>query len=205
MTGPSEASRRSVEVRRGEILLATLEQVEARGLASTRVSDVADALGVSSALVFYHFGTKDDLVAQAFAQAVHQDLDELERQVARGRDPQDRLRRVLRAYGPTGRAVSWRLWIDGWALAQREPTIGQVLRTLDRRWCAALREVIETGVAEGVFTCPDPHATVVRVSALLDGLSVAVLVYRSITRTQLRRWIAETVATELGVPVASIT
>ena len=90
-------------MRREEILTATLEVVERAGLAATRVSDVAAALGVSPALVFYHFGTKDDLVAEAFAHAV-------ERDVARARGdrgqrrtrPLDRLRRMLRLYGPTG-------------------------------------------------------------------------------------------------------
>jgi AcrR family transcriptional regulator len=192
-------------VRREEILVATLEQVDRIGLAETRVSDVAGALGVSPALVFYHFGTKDTLVAEAFAHAVERDLDRLDDAVTLGRDPLDRLRRVLRLYGPTGAAPGWRLWIDAWALAQREPTIGRVLRRLDQRWDVVLREVVEDGVAGGVFTCPDPAATVAKVSALLDGLSVANLVYRSVTRAQLRRWVAETVAAEVGVPVEELT
>jgi hypothetical protein len=37
------------------------------------------------------------------------------------------------------------------------------------------------------------------VSALLDGLSVATLVYRTVTRAELRQWVAETVAAELGL------
>ncbi len=60
-------TRRSVELRREEILDATLEQIDRLGLAATRVSDVAQSLDVSTALVFYHFGTKDDLLAGAFA------------------------------------------------------------------------------------------------------------------------------------------
>ena len=43
--------------------------------------------------------------------------------------------------------------------------------------------------------------TVAKVSALLDGLSVANLVYRSVSRAELRRWVAETVAAEVGVDV----
>jgi AcrR family transcriptional regulator len=197
----TRGKRRSVEVRREEILTATLDQVDRLGLAETRVSDVAGALGVSPALVFYHFGTKDALVAEAFAHAVERDLDRLDDAVTRGRDPLDRLRRVLRLYGPTGAAPGWRLWIDAWALAQREPTISRVLRRLDRRWYAVLREVVEEGVADGVFACADPAATVAKVSALLDGLSVANLVYRSVSRAELRRWVAETVAAEVGVDV----
>jgi AcrR family transcriptional regulator len=203
--GGSTGTRRAVEVRREELLEATLDQVAAAGLASTRVSDVAAALGVSTALVFYHFGTKDTLVAEAFGHAVRRDLDRLDTAVERGRDPLDRLRRVLRLYGPTGSAEGWRLWIDAWALAQREPEIRGVLRALERRWRAVLRGVVEEGVTAGVWTCADPDATSARVSALLDGLSVAHLVHRTVTREQLRRWVAEAVARELDIEVAALS
>jgi AcrR family transcriptional regulator len=186
-------------VRREEILTATTDLLDRVGLAAIRVADVADVLGVSPPLVFYHFGTKDALVAEAFAHAVDRDLRRLDRAAGKGSDPLDRLRRVLRLYGPTGAATGWRLWIDAWALAQREPVIRKVLRRMDERWCAVLREVVEDGVAEGVFDCPDPEASVARVSALLDGLAVATLVYRSVSRNQLRQWVAGAVAVEVGL------
>ena len=191
--------RRAVEVRREEMLTATVDLLDRIGLSAIRVADVAEELGVSPGLVFYHFGTKDTLVAEAFAHAVDRDLSRLDQATEKGADPLDRLRRVLRLYGPTGSAAGWRLWIDAWALAQREPVIRRVLRRLDHRWSAALLEVVEEGVGDGSFTCPDPAASVARVSALLDGLSVATLVYRSVTRAQLREWVAAAVARELGL------
>ena len=197
-------ARRSVDVRREEILSATVELLDRIGLAATRVADVAHELGISPSLVFYHFGTKDALVADAFAHAVERDLARLDDATAAGVDPVDRLRRVLRLYGPTGQATGWRLWIDAWALAQREPRIRAVLRRMDRRWCTALREVVDEGVQQGAFSCPDPAATVKRVSALVDGLSVAALVYRSTTRKQLRSWVAGAVAGELGVDASTL-
>jgi len=197
-------ARRSVDVRREEILSATVDLLDRIGLAGTRVADVADELGISASLVFYHFGTKDALVADAFAHAVERDLARLDEASRSGVDPLDRLLRVLRLYGPTGAAAGWRLWIDAWALAQREPRIRAVLRRMDQRWCTALRAVVDEGVEQGTFTCLDPAATVTRVSALLDGLSVAALVYRTTTRKQLRSWVAGAVAAELGVDVATL-
>ena len=153
--------------------------------------------------VFYHFGTKDDLVAEAFAHAVEHDLHRLEKAAAGG-DPVDRLRRVLRLYGPTGRATGWRIWIDAWAVALRDPHIRKVLKRLDHRWQDILRGVVDDGVAAQVFTCPDPAGTVARLSALVDGLSVAAVVHRSVTREQLRSWVAGQLAVELGVDVATL-
>jgi AcrR family transcriptional regulator len=196
---PVTRKRKGVELRRDEILASTTEVLDRIGLAATRVTDVAKALDISPGLIFYHFGTKDALVAEAFAYAVERDLNRLDKATAKSADPLDRLRRALRSYGPTGHATGWRIWIDAWALAQREPVIRKVLRRMDQRWCSVLREIVDEGVATGDFTCKDPAASVARVSAMLDGLSVATLVYRSVTRAELRVWIAETVARELGL------
>ncbi|WP_028650429.1 TetR/AcrR family transcriptional regulator [Nocardioides halotolerans] len=196
-------ARRAVEVRREEILSTTVELLDRVGLADTRVADVAVALDVSPALVFYHFGTKDDLVAEAFAHAVEKGLHRMEK-AATGDDPVERLRRVLRLYGPTGRATGWRIWIDAWAVAQRDPHIRTVLQRLDHQWQDILRSVVDDGVASGVFTCADPAATVARLSALVDGLSVAAVVHRSVSRDQLRSWVAGQLAVELGVDVATL-
>ena len=192
-------------MRREEILSTTVRLLDRIGLAAIRVADVAAELGVSPSLVFYHFGTKDALVADAFAHAVDRDLQRLDRADAAGTDPVDRLRRVLRLYGPTGAATGWRLWIDAWALAQREPVIRGVLRRMDHRWSDVLLAVVEDGVAAGDFTCDDPRAAVTRVSALLDGLSVATLVYGGVTRAQLRQWVAGAVAAELGLDPAELS
>jgi AcrR family transcriptional regulator len=192
-------SRRSVAVRRGEILLATIDLIERNGLAQTRVADVADALAVSPALVFYHFKTKDALLAAAFEHAVDRDLARLDAAVAQAADPLDGLRRVLRLYGPTGDASGWRIWIDAWAVAQREPGIQRVLRELDERWETALLGVVIDGVGSGAFVCADPRGAVARISALLDGLSVATLVYRTVTRDELRQWLIAATTAELGV------
>lgn len=197
-------ARRSVEVRREEILSTTVELLDRVGLAATRVADVASALDVSPALVFYHFGTKDDLVAEAFAHAVERDLVRMEKAAHGDADPVERLRRVLRLYGPTGRATGWRIWIDAWAVALRDPHIRTVLKRLDHQWQDILRGVVDDGVAAGVFTCPDPEAAVARLSALVDGLSVAAVVHRTVSREQLRNWVAAQLAVELGVDVATL-
>ena len=62
-------------------MAATVTEVQKTGLSQTRVSDIAAALGVSSALVFYHFETKDRLLAEAFAYAAERDLVRLDKVV----------------------------------------------------------------------------------------------------------------------------
>ncbi|NUO44501.1 MAG: TetR family transcriptional regulator [Streptomyces sp.] len=192
--------RLSVAERREELLRAAIGQIEARGVAAVRIADVASVLGVSNALVLYHFSTKEKLVAAAFAYAAEDDLAQLNKILGRRTTALRRLRSAVRWYAPTGQAKGWRLWIEGWAAALREPALQEVTRDLDKRWKAALAEVLAEGVAAGEFHCPDPSATALRLTALLDGLAVQLTSYPGgVSRARAQEWVEEALARELGL------
>ncbi|MBI1376272.1 MAG: TetR family transcriptional regulator [Frankiales bacterium] len=195
-------ARRKVEVRREEILAATEAEVTRRGFARTRVGDVADALGVSTALVFYHFGTKEKLFAEALEHAVRRDMARLDRVVERTTDPVDGVRRMLRLWAPEGSANGWTVWVDAWSESLREPEMRAMSRRLDVRWKDVLAEMIRRGNDNGTFRCPDPDSAAWRLSALLDGLAVQVTVHRNLTKKQLAEWVRGAAAHELGVDPA---
>ncbi|MEU6370621.1 TetR/AcrR family transcriptional regulator [Streptomyces sp. NPDC046931] len=198
--------RLSVAQRREELLRAAVGQIEARGVAAVRIADVASALGVSNALVLYHFSTKEKLVAEAFAYAAEDDLAHLRKLLGRRTSALRRLRTAVRWYAPTGQAKGWRLWIEGWAAALREPALREVARDLDRQWKAAIIEVVAEGVAAGEFRCPDPVGTALRLTALLDGLAVHMTAYEgTVSRARAREWVDEALARELGVDRAELT
>ena len=186
--------------RREELLRAAIGQIEARGVAAVRIADVAGALGVSNALVLYHFCTKEKLVAAAFRYAAEEDLAQLRRLLGRRTTALRRLRAAVRWYAPTGQAKGWRLWIEGWAASLREPALREVTRDLDRQWKASLAEVIDEGVAAGEFRCPDPAATALRLTALLDGLAVQLTSYEgAVPRARAQEWADEALTRELGL------
>jgi AcrR family transcriptional regulator len=196
----------SVAERREELLRAAVEQIEARGVAAVRIADVAAALGVSNALVLYHFATKEKLVAAAFTHAAQDDLARLRRVLGRRTTALRRLRAAVRWYAPTGQAKGWRLWIEGWAAALREPALQEVTRDLDRQWKAALAEVIAEGVTADEFRCPDPMGAALRLTALLDGLAVQMTSYRgAVSRARAQEWVDEALARELGLAREALT
>ncbi|MFG1671719.1 TetR/AcrR family transcriptional regulator [Streptomyces sp. Y7] len=198
--------RLSVAERREELLRAAVEQIEARGVAAVRIADVASVLGVSNALVLYHFDTKEKLVAAAFTHAAEGDLAHLRRLLGRRTTALRRLRAAVRWYAPTGQAKGWRLWIEGWAAALREPALQEVTRDLDRQWKGAITEVIAEGVAAGEFQCPDPNGTALRLTALLDGLAVQLTSYPgAISRVRAQEWVDEALARELGLERKALT
>ncbi|WP_324606373.1 TetR/AcrR family transcriptional regulator [Streptomyces cellulosae] len=198
--------RLSVTERREELLRAAVEQIEVRGVVAVRIADVASALGVSNALVLYHFSTKEKLVAAAFTHAAEEDLARLRKLLGRRTTALRRLRAAVRWYAPTGQAKGWRLWIEGWAAALREPALQSVTRDLDKQWKTALAEVITEGVAAGEFRCPDPMGTALRLTALLDGLAVQLTSYAgAVPRARAQEWVDEALARELGLTRETLT
>jgi AcrR family transcriptional regulator len=197
--------RKDADLRREEILRATVAEIEANGIHGLRMSDVARALSVSPALIVYHFETKEALVAEAFTWAAEQDLDRLAKLSAGLPTALDRLSTVLDWYAPTGRAKGWRLWIEGWAAALRDPELRQVGREVDLRWKESLVAIIQDGVHSGEFTTSDPRGAAWRITAMLDGLAVQTLVHRGIqNRDQSAAWARQFVANELRVDAAAL-
>ncbi len=112
----------------------------------------------------------------------------------------------MRWYAPTAQAKGWRLWIEGWSAALREPTLRAVTRDLDRQWKAELAEVIAEGSAAGEFHCPDPMGAALRLTALLDGLAVQMTAYEgALPRALARTWTDEALARELGLHPTQLT
>jgi AcrR family transcriptional regulator len=188
-----------------EILRTACDVIAERGLGNTRTSDVAKAAGVSQALMFYHFETKERLLAQAFAYAAEQDLNRLEAILAEDAPPIHKLKRLLRWYAPTGSSKSWSMWIDCWAESMRVPELEKVSRRLDLRWKEALSEVITLGVKDGDFSCDDPVAAAWRLIALIDGLALQVTVHpRVLSRRQLLDWVRAAAAHELTLDPSAL-
>jgi AcrR family transcriptional regulator len=195
-------ARRTVDVRREEILRATVEQISATGFAETRVADIATALGISTALVFYHFESKDRLLSEAFSYAAERDLAQLARLAESNAPVVSRLKRMLSFYGPEG-GQGWSLWIEAWAAALRMPELQKASRRLDVHWKDTVADLIREGVESGDFRCKDPNAAAWRITAVIDGLAVQATVHKGVvSRATLIRWVRRIAAAELDIDPA---
>ena len=187
--------------RRAALLDAARQVVLERGMASTRIADIAKATNVSGGLVHYHFATKDDLMAEMLRATSEVEQRHLSEIIDGRASALDRLDRVMRYYIPRTRTdQSWILWIEAWAAGLRAPVIQAILYELERAWLNALERVIRDGVEAGEFTCPDPAASAVRLDALLDGLLARNTVHPgAISRRRLLEHVRTAAAREVGL------
>lgn len=189
-------------LRREDLLKTACEVIADQGFGHTRTLDIARAAGVSQALLFYHFDTKDRLFAQAFGYAARLHLEALSDIEESEASPLERLRALLRRCSPAAISDEWRLWIDAWAEAMRNPELEEISRRIHARGRSLLRGIIEDGVSAGAFTCADPDDAAWRVFSLIDGLAIQMHVHpKVLSRRRASTLLRTAVAGELGMAV----
>ena len=192
--------RKRAEVRREEILAATIDEIEATGLRALRVADVARRLDLSASLVIYHFATKEALVTEAFAFAGENDLDRARAIVAADRPAQEILDDLLAWYLPSGSTRSWTIWMDAWSAALFDEEIRRTLARLDRAWQTVFAEVVRAGAETGEFTVApgDIAEAVTKILAHLDGLSIRLMTSETDSRALMLDWVRDFADSALG-------
>src|SRR5699024_4771289 len=209
-------TRKSAEIRREEILAATIEEIEATGLRTLRVADVADRLSLSASLVIYHFATKEALVAAAFDHAGRSDLEHARELAAGSGSARQRLREVIGWYMPAGPTRSWKIWIDGWSAGLFDDDLKATFSALDQEWKTVLADLVVEGIEAGEVTllsaeaeagagtdpqraCGFAGSCATRILAYLDGLAVQLLFNPETVGTeQMAAWVDDFLARELG-------
>ena len=173
LSSSGSLSAKAPEERRERILRATVDVVRTRGFAGARVSDIAEAAGTSQGLVLYHFQSLAGALDAALTLLEDEFYDDLARDLQEQVGPIERLRHMADLGAGHGPAVGdWRLWLELWVRALHDPDARETRESLDRRWRAALREVIAEGAAAGDFDPLDIDSAVIRLASLMDGLAI---------------------------------
>ena len=166
--------------RHQEILDAAARVITERGLADTRISDVAGAARVSPGLILYYFESKDRLLSEALTYANDQFFLRMSREIRRIPSAKDQLRHLIDlsvpGYQPEyGKLDEWALWIEVWVRALRDPQMAKDREVLDQRWRQSIAEIVRAGQASGEFGPGDAEEIALRLGSLIDGLAIQVI------------------------------
>jgi AcrR family transcriptional regulator len=167
--------------RHAEILEAAARVITDRGLADTRISDIAERCGVSPGLILYYFESKDRLLVEALTSANDQFYLRLSREMRRTDSARQQLRRLIELSVPGllpeyERLDEWALWIEIWVRALRDQKLAQEREVLDRRWRQSIADIIRHGRSTGEFPDGnDADQLGLQLGAMIDGLAVQAL------------------------------
>ena len=191
---------------RERILTAAEHLLVTHGVERSRLRDVSETAGVSIGTVQHYFDTRDRLIAELFDWSAERRLAARQGEAPAGGDPWSRLTALLHASLPEPMLWRSRIWVEFCAMA-RDDGLRAKLDVFYDAWRPPFREIIEEGVASGIF---HPALTVSDVVDLLiifvDGAAVgSALQAPGIDSEQLRRLLVETARVTLGVDPALTT
>ena len=159
--------------------MATIRVVARRGFARTRISDIAEEVGVTAPLLLHYFGSKNQLITQALVESDEGYLSEFLEALQSGERPERLLVKYVEdSVWPSAEGRAWwgeasAVWMNAWITARHDESIATVRAAEDRRWRDALARVIAKGQADGAFDrAVDPPTLVRTLFALLDGFMV---------------------------------
>ncbi len=162
-------------IRRPQIVQAAIETMYARGFAETRISDIAERAGTSSATVLYYFESKDVLLEEALGDSDERFYAALREEMAALESPSARLVRLIeRCSTPPQSLDDWTLWIEMWLQARHRPHLRSTYERLERRLRTLIADVVREGQRAGEFGPAGADDVATALSAMLDGLGVQV-------------------------------
>lgn len=187
-----ERSRRNPEATRAAILAAARIEFAAKGLNGARVNEIAKRARANKQLVYYYFGSKDDLYRAAL-EATYAEIRALERELDLSalppREAMVRLidfsldylnehREFIRMLSDENAHGARHVRGSEFALRTNSPLLDLISETLDR------------GVAEGVFRMGvDPLELYVSIAGMTffyfaNGLTMSAIFGRDLTRPE---------------------
>ena len=186
----ARARQRQAKDRRQEILDAAAVAISERGLADTRIQDIAERCDVSSGLILYYFESKDRLLVEALTYANDQFYLRMSRELRRVSSARERLDRLIELSVPGllpeyGLFDEWALWVEIWVRAPRDPAMASEHEALDRRWRQSISDIVRAGRETGEFPEGQDADDLGRaIGALIDGLAVQVLMHDPVMTPQ---------------------
>lgn len=171
------STREQRAARRETLVRAAIEVMAEQGLAESRIADIGARVGISPGHVLYYFESKADL----FLHALRTVEDDLRKDVlantAKIETAAGRLEYLLRAAAPTGPGdFQFLLWLEAWELAPRDEYVAHQVQQLEDQWLEMLCGILRYGRETGEFETTDIESFALRFSALMDGLTIQVVI-----------------------------
>lgn len=178
------------DVRRTELISATLRVISAQGFEGTTVRDIARAAGASAGSVNYYFSSKDGLLRAAVAESDARFRTRVREAVEGADGYPDKLALVVDLCFPSENAQGpdWAVFVDFWNQAARHGDYRQIFDEAHGEWIELLTAVLTGGVKDGSFSLSaSPRDEAFGFAAVIDGLALYTRVTTSVDIVTARR------------------
>lgn len=156
---------------RERLLAAAVTAFAERGFHGTTTRDIAAAAGLSPAAVYVHYRSKEELLEQISRTGHEHTLELIRDAVAAPSSPSAQLTELVRRFVINHARANTTARVVNYELASLDPASAAGIMELRREISAEVRALVERGVADGSFDCPQPS---IAATALLSlGIDIA--------------------------------
>ena len=184
-TGPRKASK---ELRRQQLIEATIGAIARKGYAALTLAEVAKAAGLSGGIVNFHFESKEKLLVATLRHLAEEYRQNWQDALnAAGSCPAARLAALATAdfNDVVCTPVKLAAWSAFWAEAQNRPTYMEHCGANDAEFHATVRGIVAEIIAEGHYAERDPARIARAIDAILEGLWLDLITsYSPVTREE---------------------
>ena len=170
----------SREVRRRQLIEATIDSIAERGFSATTLATVTKGANLSHGIVNFHFNNKETLFIETLGFLAREHYDHWHGAMEQaGPDPSKQLAAIIEVdferviSSPKKLAV----WFAFWGQAKYRPAYLEIHDRYDKQRSAEIERLCGLIVDDGGYDRIDPVAAARSIEALIDGLWLNLLLY----------------------------
>lgn len=122
-----------------------------RGYAGTRYLDVAEASGVAVSTLQGYFGSREDMLIEAFGRATSVAVTAMNELAAEFDDPWQQLVAMVDR-GLSTSVVTWRMLMEFWTAAAHDAELQEYAAELSVQYREPFTDAVRRGIESGAFT-----------------------------------------------------
>ena len=201
MTEKDAKRRPSSQARRKELVQIAYRLIAEKGLEGLRTRDVAEAAGIDTGTLHYHFPSKESL-EQAVVEHLSEDFSA--NRIAAGKTPANALEELRNEIFDVALRVRQSpdqllVMMDLTVRASRDPAVAEILRRMSDGWTRSISQMLKSGIEQGLFRADlDPEAVAPLLRAQLTGLGTMGLAQpdrveaaANALYSQLKKWLSK--------------
>ena len=201
MTEKDTKRRPSSQARRKELVRIAYRLIAEKGLEGLRTRDVAEAAGIDTGTLHYHFPSKESL-EQAVVEHLSEDFSA--NRIAAGKTPANALEELRNEIFDVALRVRQSpdqllVMMDLTVRASRDPVVAEILRRMSEGWTWSISRMLKSGIEQGLFRADlDPEAVAPLLRAQLTGLGTMGLAQpdrveaaANALYSQLKKWLSK--------------
>jgi AcrR family transcriptional regulator len=150
---------------------AALDLFARQNYSTVTIKDIAAETGINSALIYYYFGSKEDLFLKAVETTVEVAFQKFNDVSADAQSPVEIISSWIEIHIIQFVLLQKlaKISLDYASTRNRTQRIDRAIRTFYDKESVVLGRAIRAGVEEGIFRAVDPEAMSVFISTFLDG------------------------------------